>query len=417
MGERVDFSPDGPQFRDLPWDRPLGEWPGLCEKLEEVPRGLSRHPVVFVNENGVLYAIKELPVGVAEREYASLGEIARHNVPVVTAIGWVKASTAQGETSLLITRYLEGALPYRLLFMRQGLARYRRYMLDALANLLVELHLAGVYWGDCSLSNTLFRRDAGFLRAYLVDAETAEVYPPGELPPTLRYHDLQIMEEQVDGDLHDLFAENLLDPSMLSEAAIVPLTQTGVYIRLRYQSLWEEITRDETISPEESYRIQERIRALNNLGFSVSKVNLTPVQEGSSLRLRVTVVDRSYYHDQLFTLTGLDADEMQARQLINEIQEVKARLSSQQNRSVPFSVAANHWMEQIYLPTMTLLSVMDQHRTPPVELYCQVLEHKWFLSERSQHDVGHHFAAEDYLRQFGDQNSENPTASDKFMST
>ena len=42
---------------------------------------------------------------------------------------------------------------------------------NAFAGLLVELHLAGLYWGDCSLSNILWRRDAGAMMAYLVDAE------------------------------------------------------------------------------------------------------------------------------------------------------------------------------------------------------------------------------------------------------
>ncbi len=44
----------------------------------------------------------------------------------------------------------------------------------SLAVLLVRLHVVGFYWGDVSLSNTLFRRDAETFAAYLVDAETGE---------------------------------------------------------------------------------------------------------------------------------------------------------------------------------------------------------------------------------------------------
>lgn len=54
--------------------------------------------------------------------------------------------------------------------MSSSLERYRDHLLDAISGLLVQLHLAGTFWGDCSLSNTLFRRDAGALQAYLVDA-------------------------------------------------------------------------------------------------------------------------------------------------------------------------------------------------------------------------------------------------------
>jgi hypothetical protein len=35
------------------------------------------------------------------------------------------------------------------------------------------------------------------------------------------------------------------------------------------------------------------------------------------------------------------------------------------------------------------------------ELYCQVLEHKWYLSEQARQDVGHQAATEDFIRQFG----------------
>ncbi len=78
---------------------------------------------------------------------------------------------------LLITRHLPFSLPYRSLFTGRGMPDLRSRLLDSLAELFVRLHLAGFYWGDCSLSNTLFRRDAGALAAYLVDAETGELHP------------------------------------------------------------------------------------------------------------------------------------------------------------------------------------------------------------------------------------------------
>ena len=45
---------------------------GRCSRLEDAPRGVSRHPVVFVNYSGTLYAIKELPLKAAEQEYDAL---------------------------------------------------------------------------------------------------------------------------------------------------------------------------------------------------------------------------------------------------------------------------------------------------------------------------------------------------------
>src|SRR3989304_8695991 len=170
--------PGYPNFQDLPWEYPLLDWEKYCTRLEELPRGLSRHPVVFVNFSGNLYAIKELPGGIAQLEYDVLEKMEELWLPAVTPVGYASIKYPERETSLVITQYLEHALPYRMLFMQSGLDRYRDHLLGAMAGLLVQLHLAGIYWGDCSLSNTLFRRDAGTLQAYLVDAETAEIHPP-----------------------------------------------------------------------------------------------------------------------------------------------------------------------------------------------------------------------------------------------
>jgi hypothetical protein len=393
-----------PDFLDLPWNLPLSNWKGVCSRLEEAPHGLSRHPVVFVNYDGVLYALKELNGNGAENEYNLLLRIENLRLPSVTAVGHVQTSSQSDTSSVLITRYLDSSLPYRTLFMRQSLKQYRQHLLDAIAGLLVQLHLAGIYWGDCSLSNTLFRRDAGALRAYMVDAETVEVYA-GHCPPRLRFHDLQIMEENVCNDLQDAQAASLINDKYLN----VPLMDIGAYIRLRYQQLWEEITREDTISPEEHFRIQERIRVLNSMGFSVGDVELTSTDGGSQIRLRVEVTDRNFHRNQLYSLTGLDAEELQAQKMMNEIQEVRASLSQNGNRSIPLEVAAYHWMENIYKPVIELLTPLIDEYTTQAELYCQILEHKWYLSEKACRDVGHQTATKDFIQHYdGRKREENP---------
>jgi hypothetical protein len=381
-----------PDFLDLPWSLPLGQWAGRSQRLEEVARGLSRHPVVFANYTGVLYALKELPGGLAEKEFNLLRQMESARLPVVSPVGHVRTETLQGPSSVLITRFLERSLPYRSLFMSDSLERYRDHLLDAISGLLVQLHLAGMYWGDCSLSNTLFRRDAGALQAYLVDAETAEVYPE-RLPPTLRYQELEIMEENVDNDLVDLQAEGLLPQGRL-------FMDVGASIRLRYQSLWEEITRQELVGHHERYRIQERIRALNGLGFSIREVLLEEVEIGQQLRFRVSVTDRNFHRDQLASLTGIEAEERQARQMMNEIHELQATLSPGSEGSTPLSAAAYHWLENIYRPAIERLAPILGPGQDLPEMYCQVLEHKWYLSERASQDVGHQTALEDYINNY-----------------
>jgi len=266
-----------------------------------------------------------------------------------------------------------------------------------MAGLLVQLHLAGVFWGDCSLSNTLFRRDAGALQAYLVDAETAEIHPRG-LTPELRHLELDIMDENVGRELSELLFEAA--QAGFQPGITIPATDAGMYIRLSYQRLWEEIRKEIIINPGENYRIQERIRVLNDLGFSVGSVEMVERDSGSQVILRPIVTDRTFHRDQLFTLTGLDTEEMQARKMMNEILQLQASLSRREYRNIPLNVAAYHWQNNVYLPTITHLRNMVNENTNEVELYCEVLENKWYLSEQAFHDVGHEVAALDYVRRF-----------------
>lgn len=387
-----------PDFDDLPWHLPLEEWPGKTNRLEELPRGESRHPVVFVNYSGYLFAIKEMPGDLAENEYKLLLQLELASIQAVTPIGWRRSNYPTiPRRGLLITRYLEHSIPYRALFQHGGLERYSKHLLDAISGLLVQLHLAGFFWGDCSLSNTLFRRDAGTLQAYLVDAETVEIHPKG-ISPELRHLELEIMEENISREMNELFRESA--QTGYQPVVTIPPTDVGMYIRLRYQSLWEEVRKEIIISVGENYRIQERIRSLNELGFSVGAVEMIELDSGSQVILRPTVTDRTFHRDKLFGLTGLDTEEMQARKLVNEILETQAILSSRENRNVPLNAAAFHWLNNIYLPTIDYLHGFINPNTDEVELYCEVLENKWYLSEQAHHDVGHEAAAVDYVRRF-----------------
>jgi hypothetical protein len=304
-------------------------------------------------------------------------------------VGVASVRHQDGEPSgVLVTRFLDASLPYRALFRQRGLERYRERLLDAMASLLVRLHLAGFYWGDCSLSNTLFRRDAGELQAFLVDAETSEVHD--ELSDGQREMDLGIMEENVSGELADVAAEMNL-PRPLDAAA------TGEDIRRRYTRLWNEITREVLIRPEERYKIHERIRALNDLGFSVSEVELVTAGLANQLKMRAIVTDRDYHRHQLHSLTGVVASERQANLMLQEVRELQATLAGTRGSSVPLGAAALEWLDTRFQPTIERLAPLAGPRTDVPERYCQVLEHKWFLSERAGRDVGLGVALADYL--------------------
>lgn len=390
VNQLFSIRPGYPDFLELPWQRPLSQWRTEGAPVEDLPIGICRHPVIFLRVQEQLYALKELPDSLAEQEYQLLRRLEELDLPAVAPVGHVRLERDGQPLSVLITRYLDYSLPYRLLFVQPDLDSYREHLLDAMASLLVQLHLSGVFWGDCSLSNALFRQDAGRLQAYLVDAETSELHEP--LSEGLRTHELDLMEENISGTLADLAAAGELP-------ADYPIFETGAAIREKYQKLWDEINSAEKIAADQKYRIQERIRKLNELGFSVDEVLLRPVAGGDQLQFRVMVTDRHFHQHLLQGLTGLSAEEQQARRLINEIQELRAGLSQRQNRSMPLSLAANQWLSEVYQPLTEPLNAALPAGYSPLELYCLMLEHKWYLSEAARQDVGHQKAMADFLAQ------------------
>jgi hypothetical protein len=375
-----------PDFLDLPWEQPLEAWES--ERLVEVVRGISRHVVRFVEYDGAVYALKELPHRLAHREYGLLRRLNAEVMPVVLAVGVVERAELE---AILITRHLDFSLPYRALFSRRPVTDLRRNLLRALAELLVRLHLAGFFWGDCSLSNTLFRRDAGELSAYLVDAETGELHP--ELTDGQRQHDLVIAEENIIGELLDVEAElgGLPDD--------VDPVETAAGTVAAYEALWSELTREEVFGPDERWRIHERLHRLNELGFDVEEIELAGDGDRYRLRLDPRVVEPGHHRRRLEALTGLSTEENQARRLLNDLAGYRAQLEEQEGRSVPDRIAARQWREEVFEPTLLDVPRDVRGKIEPAELFHQILEHRWYLSEQQGKDVGLEEATRAYVQE------------------
>ena len=376
---------------DLPWETPLAEW--QHERLVEVLRGISRHVVRFVDLDGDLYALKELPRRVAEREFRMLRALGAESMPVVDVVGVVSRRGGDLD-SILITRHLEFAIPYRLLFSGCGdpdraLPNLHATLVSALAELLVRLHLAGFFWGDCSLSNTLFRRDAGALSAYLVDAETGEMHDT--LTDGQRRHDLLIAQENVVGELMDVAGEIGRLPADVDPA------DTADELRERYEHLWSELTGVDVFRIDERYRIDERLRRLNELGFDVEEIELDPVPEGYRLRLDPRLVEPGHHRRRLLQLTGLTAQPKQARRMLNDLAGYRAHLEQSEGRSRPESVAAYRWRAEIFEPSVAAVPPELRDKRQAAEVFHEILQHRWFLSERAGADVGMEPAVASYV--------------------
>ncbi|WP_420839157.1 DUF4032 domain-containing protein [Corynebacterium hindlerae] len=375
-----------PALLSLPWDIPLEEWP--TDLLASLPRGISRHVVRFVNADDRVIAIKEIGQKVAYHEYRTLRELSRMGAPAVRPLAVITGRRdANGEelTAALVTEHLEYSLPYRFVFSQSMRPETATRLIDSLAVLLVRLHLLNFYWGDVSLSNTLFRRDADAFSGYLVDAETGDVQP--HLSKQRRLHDVEIARVNIIGELMDLQSGGLLP----TDADAIEI---GERIVEKYQLLWDALTAEEAIPSTEAWHIHRRIEMLNELGFDVGELKITTGEEGSVLNIRPRVVDAGHHHRALMRLTGLDVQEGQARRILNTIETYRA---VGELHDIPLEQVAHRWLRDVLDPTLAIIPPEYSSRLQPAQLFHEIIDHQWFLSEEKGKPVDLATAAQSYV--------------------
>jgi hypothetical protein len=379
-------APSDPDLIRLPWDVPLEEWPH--HHLVTLPRGISRHVVRFARLSGRIYAIKEISDRYAKREYQLLWDLARLDVPAVEPVAVITGRTAPDGSELgsaLITRHLQFSLPYRAVLSGSVRPDTLIRLLDALAVLLVRLHLTGFYWGDCSLSNTLFRRDAGAFAAYLVDAETGELHPA--ISEGQRAYDIDVAHTNIYGEMLDLEAGGLLHPT------IDPLKFSEQLVE-RYHRLWNELTQDEIIEEVDWHRVDQRVRRLNSLGFDVAEMMIRRKAGTSRLMVRPKVVDAGHHQRRLLRLTGLDVEENQARRLLNDLDSFRV---SKGLRHEDEAIVAHRWLAEVFHRVIDAIPDDLRRKLEPAQLFHEVLDHRWFKSEAAGKDIGLDAAVQSYI--------------------
>ena len=374
----------------LPWNQPLEQWPedpALAEK-----RGISRHVVRLIRVNdepdSEIYAVKETVSEFANREYAALRELRRLQAPSVDPIAVVEGrKDINGEElpCVLATRFLPYSLPYRVVLSGALSPHDILNMANALALLLVRLHLLGFWWGDCSLSNTLFRRDAEGFAAYLVDAET------GEFQKTLsdgqREHDLEIAHFNVAAELEDLALSGVLYPGM------DPVRASDTVMK-RYRRLWAALRDPQSLDPTDRRAVERAMRQLHDLGFAVEEVSIAIDGENKVLKFQPKLVAAGYHTNRLRELMGLETEELQAKRILASFDRYRARES---NLSANVNEVAFKWLTEIFNPIVNSVPAEHLGRVEPAQLFHEVLEHRWYLSEAAGHDVGLDLACKTYI--------------------
>ncbi|RYB88850.1 DUF4032 domain-containing protein [Nocardioides glacieisoli] len=388
MAMRIVANRPDPAILGLPWHLPLEEWPD--DVVVPLPRGLSRHIVRIVRLGDRVYAVKETQDDIAFREYRLLRDLQRIGMPAVVPQGVVTGrESADGEElpAALITRHLQFSLPYRSLFSRGMTAEQVPTLIDAIVVLLVRLHLAGFYWGDVSLSNVLFRRNAGEFSAYLVDAETGELRD--EVSERMREYDITVGCENIFAELMDLEASGAVHE--------IDGFQIIEHLRTRYEALWGELTGLEEFRADEMWRIEQRVERLNELGFDVDELDIVTDLDGDTIRIQPKVVDLGHHAREIQALTGMSVEENQARRLLNDLAAFTAHFDlGREDRHL----VASKWMHAIFEPIMAMIPPDASGKLEPAEVFHEILEHRWYLSEQAGQQVDIFETARDYIDRF-----------------
>ena len=374
---------------DLPWSKLLEDWPedpGLTSM-----RGISRHVVRLVRTGDTdddVYAVKETVEEFSTKEYALLRELNSRGAPCVQPLAVVTGRLDPRGNELptaLVTRYLQYSLPYRVILSGNVTPHEITTMANALALLLVKLHLLGFWWGDCSLSNALFRRDASEYSAYLVDAET------GEFQQTLtdgqREHDLEIALFNVAAELEDLAIAGVLHPGM------DPIRASQGVIS-RYRRLWKSLKDPQILDPKDRHAVEKAMRSLQDLGFAVEEVEVTMDGDKGMLKFSPRLVAAGYHQQRLKEILGLDAEELQAKRLLASFDRYRSRESKS---GLSTEVLARRWLTTVFDHVIEQVPTELRGRVEPAQMFHEILEHRWYLGEKAGNDLGLDYATEQYI--------------------
>lgn len=86
--------------------------------------------------------------------------------------------------------------------------------------------------------------------------------------------------------------------------------------------------------------------------------------------------------------------ENQARRLLNDLDQYRAA-TDRQREDVAF--VAHDWLTEVFEPAVRRVPQHLRGKLEPAQVYHELLEHRWFLSQQQHRDVPMAEAAEDYV--------------------
>jgi hypothetical protein len=110
------------------------------------------------------------------------------------------------------------------------------------------------------------------------------------------------------------------------------------------------------------------------------------------------VVEAGHHSRRLLHLTGLDAQENQARRLLEDIEAFRAALEAAGQQPVSDAAVAGQWLTDVFEPTVVKEIPQELHgKRAAAQVFHELLDHRWYLSEQAGRDVGMDEAVESYV--------------------
>ena len=402
----------------LPWGTPLEQWQEQGVTLLSIRRGESRHQVIFVEAGGRRYAIKETSPEAARHEITILQELKNRHARALEPVGYIVTYGApiavgemggaplymSGDSGYCITRLAERVLPQSILYRYPFTPANKRLLLNAVAELLLDLHEAGVYWGDPSLANVLIDLSGQRLTAVMADGETAELVA-GTLGEGLRRQDLALFAESLEWQ-----AEDIRLARGLPEDEQVMTESDGEYFLARYVGLRSERAGGgqggETIFAR-LLDLEHQVQRLNALGYGVLTMGTSALRglsttrvpkevarisaesEGNSSSIRVATLRPNWYVHRLRELLGVRVPRQYAPRIYQHLTIHKWLLSEQAGHDVGIEAAARDWYTRYHQPALAFIEAYE----PGADLYSRyarylaILDHTWAMSRREGRTV------------------------------
>ena len=362
------------ELEQLPWNLPISDWHSHGVNTLNIKRGISRHVVIFVKTGRFSFGIKEISEDISRKEIDNYEQLLLKGIHTLIPAGFVVREEQpiaietpigiQYEDNFIahtVTVLVNNVLPDSLLYSRNFRKENRQKIWDAIVQLFIQLHINGVYWGDASLANTLIKfdkREVPFiglqtiLRAYLSDAETVEIRP--KLSRSLREADLNFFFESMDWIHEDLRLSGMIRENSGTE-------DDKLYIKERYTQLYRVERKKKKFEQQTSFNIDKFLGSISNPSY----------------------VD----------------------QFLKHIEEHKWYMSEKLGDDVTLAAATRDWYETIFVPICTLFRtehIVDLFKgKTAAELYIEIMNNKYYLSQRAGNDVGMIAAMHDYAKKFG----------------